>query len=205
MWVYFPGPTLIVILIPVHAWTRLFLSQSSIWTILLSTKEAWSPAHTAARNIGASKHPVVSLRWADEGMIVGAVRSIVTTQEGNIVSPVVGREKTDIKQTATSKKSVPGSLWNHILLVLHPRSLENDRIFGASNMQENSCWFYVFFFKIRKHWKCSDSGLLIVRYGGGEPKQRVPESCISSTQQIHKVCLCIFSVVLQSYIFFKVY
>ncbi len=87
VWVYFPGTTLIVKLVPVHTWHWFSFCGYHIWTDLLCTQEAGRSSYTAARHIRAPKHPVLSFCWADEGMVVGAVWSIVATQEGNVVSP----------------------------------------------------------------------------------------------------------------------
>lgn len=86
--VYFPSPTLIVKLVPVYTWHWFIHSRSRyFWTGLLGTQEAGCPSYAAARHIGAPKHPVLSFRWADEGVVIGAIWPIVATQEGNVVSP----------------------------------------------------------------------------------------------------------------------
>lgn len=87
VWVYFPSTTLIVKLVPVYTWHWFIYSRSRIWTGLVSTQEAESPSHTAARHIRAPKHSILSLCWADEGVVISAIWPIVATQEGNVISP----------------------------------------------------------------------------------------------------------------------
>lgn len=94
VWVYFPGQTLVVILVPVHTWPRIVSSESLLCPGLLRTQEAVSPAHTAARNIRTSKHPVLSVHWADERVVISAILLIVATQEGDVISP--GEEEKNI-------------------------------------------------------------------------------------------------------------
>lgn len=87
VWVDFAGPALIVKLVPVHARHRLLVPRRSVGTGLLCAQEAVSACDTAAGHIGAPQHPVLPLSGADEGVVVGAVRSVVATQEGDVVFP----------------------------------------------------------------------------------------------------------------------
>lgn len=64
---------------------------------LLSSQDAGNPRYTSARHIRAPKHPVFSLRRADEGVVIGAIWPIVATQEGNVISPGEEGEKVNEK------------------------------------------------------------------------------------------------------------
>lgn len=93
VWVDLTSPTLIVKLVPVHARHRLLMPRGSAWTGLLGAQEAGSAGDAAAGHVRAPQHPVLPLSGADEGVVVGAVWSVVAAQEGDVVFPGESREQ----------------------------------------------------------------------------------------------------------------
>lgn len=87
VWVYFPGTTLIIILVPVHTWHWLIYPESRLWSRILSPKQAVTPAHAAARHVRATEHSVLSFGGADEGVVIWAILSVVASQERQVVFP----------------------------------------------------------------------------------------------------------------------
>lgn len=87
VWVDLAGSTLIVKLVPVHTRHRLLVPRRPVGSGLLGAQEAGSAGDAAAGHVRAPQHPVLPLGGADEGMVVGAVWSVVAAQEGDVVFP----------------------------------------------------------------------------------------------------------------------
>lgn len=85
VWVDLTGPALIVKLVPVHARHRLLVPRRSVRTGFLGAQETGSACDAAAGHVRAPQHPVLPLGGADEGVVVGAVGSVVAAQEGDVV------------------------------------------------------------------------------------------------------------------------
>lgn len=100
MWVYFPSPTLIIKLVPVHTRYWFIYSRHHLWTGLVGTQETGSTSYTSARHVRAPKHPIFPLRRANKGVVIGAIWPIVATQEGNIISPGTGDQWLDFHEYA---------------------------------------------------------------------------------------------------------
>lgn len=93
VWVYFSCPTLVIKLVPVHTRHWFICRSGGLRTGLVGTQEAGSPGDASARHVRAAQHPVLPLRRANEGVVVGAIRPIVAAQEGDVVSPEKEREQ----------------------------------------------------------------------------------------------------------------
>lgn len=97
VWVYLPSPTLIVELVPVHARRRFIYAGPQLRTGFLCAQEAGGSSYTPARHVGASQHPVLSLRRADERMVIRAIGPVVAAQEGNVILPAGEGRQVDEK------------------------------------------------------------------------------------------------------------